>query len=326
MKLVNLTCPNCAGPLERVGDNLYCKLCGGAFAIDYDDADVEHEKFQTEEERAQRDFQYEQERERQKFEMEEERKRLEFEHQRQIMEMKYRQEEEARIAAEKRQVKRARKDRFSRAVRARISGLIALAILIGFFYGSYRLMVASGVMPKMKDMLESATATSADPYDVSAGDIPADVLEGMIAAGQNAKVSTRSNGVTDLVNNEWIDYTLVSAEYDSSYFIAGASTGRNRVVIIYKLTWSSSIGEKVTYDASYFDGLRKDANGSILTDYDPDTISRGSASWHYDSYEDRDQCYRENVSAFGGTVSELTRGEDGASAATVDPEATETAG
>ncbi|MBQ1894526.1 MAG: hypothetical protein II167_02405 [Clostridiales bacterium] len=298
MKLVNLTCPNCAGPLERQGDNLYCQVCGGAFAIDYDDADVEHEKMMTEEERARRHF-----------ELEEERKKREFEHQKELMEIKFRQEQEARIAAEQRQIKRARKERFSRAVRARISGLIALAVIAAFFYGSYRLMVASGAVPKIKDIVESAASRVQDPHDVKPEDITDDVLEGMIDAAHTTKVNTRgTNGVTDLVNNEWIDYSLVSIEYDSAYYISGANTGYNRVVIIFRLNYTSSIGDKVTYDASYFDNLQLDVNGNLITDYNPEHISRGNAAWHGDSYLDFDQCYRENVQAFGGTVTELTRG------------------
>ena len=44
MQLVNLKCPNCGGDIEKEGDSLYCKACGAAFAINYDEADVEHEK------------------------------------------------------------------------------------------------------------------------------------------------------------------------------------------------------------------------------------------------------------------------------------------
>ena len=51
MKLVNLTCPNCTGLLKKEGNNLICQSCGAAFAVDYDESDVEHEKLETEEER-----------------------------------------------------------------------------------------------------------------------------------------------------------------------------------------------------------------------------------------------------------------------------------
>ena len=40
MQLVNLKCPNCGGDIEKDGDSLYCKACGAAFAVNYDEADA----------------------------------------------------------------------------------------------------------------------------------------------------------------------------------------------------------------------------------------------------------------------------------------------
>lgn len=284
MKLVDLTCPNCSGKMKKEGENIVCQSCGAVFAIDYDESDVEHEKLQTEDERAKR----------------------EFEHEKELLELKHRQLEESRIAAEKREAKRAVKAKIGKTISAKISGLIGLLIVVGFFYGSYRLCVHWGVVPPMKEIIESATATTASPYDFEADAISSEVLENMISAAHDTKVSTR-NGVRDLVDNEWVDYSLESVEYESAYFITNLERGYNRVVIIYKLTYSSSIGEKITYDGSYFDELKIGADGNVVCDYKPETISRSNASWHRDSYEDREQCYRENVLALGGTVTELTR-------------------
>ena len=281
MKLVNLTCPNCGGLLERVGDNLCCKSCGGAFAIDYDDSDVEYEKLQTEDERARRDF----------------------EHEKELLEIKHRQEEASRIAAEKREYKRERKEQFGKKMSANFGCLIALLIMIGLGYGSYRLCVSMGVMPSFKQIFESAAAKR-DQYDVDASEITDEMISNMVDSAEKTKMSTR-NGVRDLVKNKWVDYSLKSVEFDSAYYIKDASEGHNRVVIIYKLTYKSKNGEKTTYDGSYFAGLKRNGDGSIVTKYDPKTISRSNASWHKDSYEDREQCYRENVLAFGGNVTEL---------------------
>ncbi len=285
MKLVNLTCPNCSGSLEKVGDNLYCKSCGAAFAIDYDESDVEHEKLQTEDERAKRDF----------------------EHEKELLKIKLQQEEKARVAAEKREFRREVGTNIGKGIRARISALIALLVIVGIFYGCYRLMVKSGLMPPIKEQLASAMETTRSPYDFTADEISDEVLDNMIDAARNTKISTRSNGVRDLVDNQWVDYTLESVEYDSAYYIGNAEQGHNRVVILFKLTYTSSIGTKVTYDGSYFDNLKIDNDGNVISDYKPEYISRSSASWHRDSYEDREQCYRENVLAISGSAAEIKR-------------------
>ena len=171
MKLVNLTCPNCGAPLEKIGDNLCCNACGGAFAIDYDDADVEHEKLQTEDERAAR----------------------EFEHEKEMMEIKHRQLEESRIAAEKRENKRKSQERLGRAVKNKISGLITLVIIVGFFFGCYKLSVHWGIVPPMSEIIESAKQEAKDPYDfISAGFHEATF--GKITIGNERGIATDREG------------------------------------------------------------------------------------------------------------------------------------
>ena len=61
MKIVDLKCPNCSGSLTKEWDNLICSSCGAAFAIDYDDSDVEYEKLQSEAEREERRLAHEKE-------------------------------------------------------------------------------------------------------------------------------------------------------------------------------------------------------------------------------------------------------------------------
>ena len=170
MKLVNLTCPNCSGAMKKEGENIVCQSCGAVFAIDYDDADVEHEKLQTEDERAKREFEQEKE----------------------LLEIKHRQEQEARIAAEKRESKRAVKAKIGRSISAKISSLIGLLIVVGFFYGSYKLCVHWGVVPPMKEIIASATANQGPNYDVPVEALTDEVLQNMISAGQSTKQSTRS--------------------------------------------------------------------------------------------------------------------------------------
>ncbi len=286
MKLVNLTCPNCNGLLERVGDNLFCKSCGSAFGIDYDSSDVEYEKLQTEEERAQR----------------------EFEHEKELLELRHRQEEQSRIAAEKRYNRRETKKSISRAITSRISKLFALLLVIGFFYGSYKLSVRWGVIPTFSEIIASAKATKASPYDVKVTDVTDDVLETMIDSANSNILSKKEKGVTETsVNKKKKTYTLESAEYDSAYLITNSSSRKNRIVILFKLTYTASDETKVTYDGCYFDNIKLKSDGTLHSDYNPRAITKGKSSWHNDSYEDREQCYRENVKGIEGNAFELKR-------------------
>lgn len=284
MKLVNLTCPNCGAPLEKIGDNLCCNACGGAFAIDYDDADVEHEKLLTEDERAAR----------------------EFEHEKELMQIKHQQEEEARIAAEKREHSRQFKQKVGRTVSNKIKGLITLAIIVLFFFGCYKLGVHWGITPKISDIVESAKVTQKDPYSVEVGDISSELIEELVASAETT-MKSKKDMVIDLVDDEWVDYKIGSIEYDSIYFIKNPEDSKNNVVVIFKLTYNSDIGDKVTYDAVCFSDLKFDSEDKVICDFDGDLMYKGSSAWHGDSYEDRDQCYRESVSGKGGSATELKR-------------------
>ena len=75
MKLTSINCPNCNGQLKEENGKFICMSCGGAFAIDYDEADVEHERLQTEAER----------------------ERIRIEREKELMATKIRLEEEAQI-------------------------------------------------------------------------------------------------------------------------------------------------------------------------------------------------------------------------------------
>ncbi|MBR3057719.1 MAG: hypothetical protein IKG93_07075 [Clostridiales bacterium] len=295
MKLVNLTCPNCNGILERVGDNLFCKSCGGAFAIDFDDADVEHEKLQTEDVRAQREL---------------EQKQREFEQQKEMMEIRFRQQEQSRIAAEKREARRQTKKGISRYIGNKISGLFAFVLVIGFFVGCYKLCVHWGVTPSIKEIVESAKAQStqyASMYKISESDVTKEILDNMISAGESNMFSVRSKGITEKVNKKDIVYTLDKAQFESAYLITNNSRS-NKIVILYELTFSTSEGEtKTTYDACSFEGLKLSSENKLQSDYVPKKISKSKTAWKYDSYEERDQCYRECVLGAEGTATELKR-------------------
>ena len=282
MQLVNLKCPSCGGDIERDGDKYFCKSCGAAFAVNYDEADVEHEKLQNYDEIS----------------------RIEHEHEKEMEELRFKQNEKSRRAAERRESVR----KAGRAFWAKIWGLIFLILFFSIGPICWWFMAKQGIMPSFKEMIEQEMYSQRDVYDISIDNFTDDVIDNMIAAAKEKKVSSRNGtNVTDLVDGEWVKYTLESVEYDSMYLITKASEDENRVVIIFKLEYTSDAGNKTTYDASYYDRLKLSDNDTIICSYAPKNISRSDASWHRDSYENRDQCYRENVLAFGGTVTEIKK-------------------
>ncbi|MBP5528905.1 MAG: hypothetical protein J6X80_02540 [Lachnospiraceae bacterium] len=282
MQLVNLKCPNCGGDIEKDGNSLYCKACGAAFAVNYDEADVEHEKLQNYDEIS----------------------IIEHEHEKEMEELRFKQSEKARRAAERRENRR----KAGREFRGRIFSLI---FILGFFsIGplSWWFLAKQGIMPSFKEMIEQEMQSQRDVYDISADNLTDEVIDNMIGAAKDKMFSARKNAVNDWTGNEWHNYNLETVDYDSMYLITKANEGENRAVVIFKLNFKSEDGlEKTTYDAYYYDRLELSENDTIVCNYAPKNISRSDASWHHDSFENRDQCYRENVLAFGGSVTEIKR-------------------
>ena len=147
-----------------------------------------------------------------------------------------------------------------------------------------------------------------DVYNISIDNFTDDVIDSMMEAAKEKKKKSRNdNPIKEMVDGEWVEYSLNEVEYDGAYLITGASEGKNRVVVFLKLDYTTDAGEKTTYDAFYFDYLKLSDNDTIVSDYAPKNIHRSDLAWKNDSFENRDQCYRENVLAFGGSVTEIKR-------------------
>ena len=280
MQLVNLKCPNCGGDIEKDGNSLYCKACGAAFAVNYDEADVEHEKLQNYDQIS----------------------KIEHEHEKEMEEIRFKQNEKSKRAAERRENRR----KAGREFRGRIFSLI---FILGFFsIGplTWWFMAKQGLMPSFKEMIEEEM-NKGDNYDVSVDNLTDDVIDNMIAAAKEKENSSRKNSISDYVDGNWYNYKLENVEFDSMYLITNATEGENRAVVICKLEFTSESDTKTTYDASYYDYLKLSENDTIICSYAPKDISRSDAAWKRDSFENRDQCYRENVLAFGGTVTEIKK-------------------
>ena len=311
MKIVNLQCPNCGARLTVENDMYVCNSCGTSIAIDYDESDVEYERAKNE------------------VELEEKRQA----HEKELLERKYELEQKAQIESEKRQIKRERQKAFSASAKKTISSLIALLFVVGIFVGCLYLYKylkerysSSGGYSGSAGIL--ATPTPAPNYNITPDDVRGD-LDSFIDTGKKIQMEIdqcgvwNENGVIhfyDKTDAEFLDAFIVSDIPDKS---AGESA---RLVLIYQVTWyNEDDGEQICYDAVYFEGIKVNPNGGIVSDYSGQTIIRSDAAWGWGmeySFEEYSQCYLENIKALGGTVTEVVINSD-FSTEMVETEATE---
>ena len=230
--------------------------------------------------------------------------RIEHEHEKEMEEIRFRQNEQARRAAERRENRR----KAGREFRAKIYGLIFVIIFFSIGPICWWFMAKQGLMPSFQDIIAESQSQYKDVYAISIDNFTDDVIDNMIDAAKQKKNKDRDGRpISEYKNGEWVEYNLSEVEYDSAYLITGATEGKNRVVVFLKLKYTSDAEEKETYDAFYFDELKLSENDTIVSDYAPESIYRSDLAWKNDSFESREQCYRENVLAFGGTVTEIKK-------------------
>ena len=292
MKIVNMQCPNCGARLT-VENNMYvCNSCGTTIAIDYDESDVEYERAKNE------------------VELEEKR----HAHEKELLERNFELQQKAQIESEKRQIKRERQKTMSNTVKRMISSVISLVFLFGIGFGIYKLYLY--MMNQYGDnggyiSGPVATPTPMPNYNITPDDIKDD-LDTFIETGKKIQMQIdqcavkSGNGVMhffDKTDAVFLDAYIVSNIPDEP---ASQST---RLVLIYQVTWyNEDDGEQICYDAVYFDGIKVNPNGGIISDYSGQTIMRSDAAWGWSmeySFEEYSQCYLENVKALGGTVTEV---------------------
>lgn len=292
MRTVDMKCPNCAGRLEVQGNNYICKFCGSSFAIDYDESDVEYERLKTVAEQ-------------------EEKQRA---HEKELLERKFELEQKAQIESEKREIRRERQRRAGSSAKRLISTMVTLAVMLGIGYFMYIFVVrfaykGSGSSSGGAHLL--ATPTPAPNYHPVADDFK-DAMDDFIKSGRNVQLGIDSctdwNGTGGIHDFEKTDVKLVDAYLITD--IPGVDEDEsNRLVIIYEVTWyHEDDGEKICYDAVYFEGIRVNPNGGVISDFSGRTISRSDAAWGWMqaySFEEYSQCYRENITALGGVVTKL---------------------
>lgn len=289
MKIVNLQCPNCGARLSVENGMYVCNSCGTTTAIDYDDSDVEYERLKTEAEL--------------------EGKRLA--HEKEMLEKQFELQEKARIDAEARQEKR------NRQAEAYIwkKRLIAIVIFIGFciiaivFYNYIRNQI--GYFGSSSVTKPAATSTPAPNYNVTPEDLKGN-LDDFISSGKTVQMKIDECAILN-ENGVAKTYKKTDAVFLDAYLVSDIPDKPQkescRLVLIYKVTWNNEeYGDKICYDAVYFEGIRVKPEGGIISDYSGETISRSDAAWGWFmaySFEDYKQCYLENVKALGGTISKV---------------------
>ena len=310
MKIVNLQCPNCGAKLSVENGMYVCNSCGTTTAIDYDDSDVEYERVKTEAEIQEK----------------------QHEHEKELLEKKFELEQKAQIASEKRQIKREREKNFKASVKKTMSSLFALLFLFGIFFGIFKLytwmMNKASADGSYSGRSIFATPTPLPNYDPTPDDFK-DQMDEFIDSGKIIQMGIEQCAVR---NKNGIPhyYDKTDAVFFDAYLVTDIpevkESDSNRLVIIYKVTWKNEdYGEKVCYDAVYFNGIRVNPNGGVISDYKGDTISRSDAAWGWAmaySYDKYELCYRENVTALGGKVTKIEYGSSTESSET--EETTET--
>ena len=160
------------------------------------------------------------------------------------------------------------------------------------------------------------TPTPAPNYNVTPLDISGQ-LDDFIESGNIMEMNEKDCSDWDAVG-PLINYTKTSVDFLNAYIITDipetSPKQSNRLVVFYKITWNNDKeGDKICYDAVYFNGLRVNPNGGVTSDYSAQTIFRSQAGWGWPfptCFEDYDQCYRENVTALGGKVEEIKKEEN----------------
>lgn len=292
MKIIDLKCPNCSGNLKKDGDNYICNSCGGVFAVDYDESDVEYERLQTEAEREER----------------------RLAHEKELLEKKYELQQKANIESENRQYKREKARKRSESVKNAASSFVALVFVGAIICGGVLLffflkgMGSNGGSPFSEHTI--ATPTPAPNYNVTADDLK-DQMNDFIEAGRIAQMNIDKCAYLDNVIK---NYEKTDAVFLDAYLVTDIPETRpdrsNRLVLIYQVTWhNDDRGDQICYDGVYFEGIRVNPNGGIISNFSAETIWRSDAAWGWGmaySFEDLDQCYRENVTALGGRITPIT--------------------
>lgn len=294
MKLTSINCPNCNGLLKEENGKFICMSCGGAFAIDYDEADVEHEKLQTEAER----------------------ERIRIEHEKELMATKIRLEEEAQM----RRAERTRKAATSGILKLFLIPIcIMLVMSIGslIFFGIIGKRVskrATNWTNSTKVSVTSQTQPAAPTLNKETILADRAFIENALASGSSLVKTRHNKPIQDWdlkteLNSDELPIGKLDGEprLENVYFIE--TEFGNSFVMIYSIDFTYQDGidvKKTMYYGTYLSDISLGADGKIVSDYRVQNQYGASIVLTYEAYADKDQLYREAVLGKGGSVIDLT--------------------
>ncbi len=300
MKLTSINCPNCNGQLREEAGKLICVSCGSAFAIDYDEADVEHEKLQTEAER----------------------ERIRVEREKELMATKIRLEEEAQI----RRAERTRKQAFNG-----ITKIIAIPLIL-MFVGSFLSLIIFAIIGshvkkdaknRANNILFTDSTKNTTVYTEPAIDeVPKKAIvedqsfvENALASGKSFAKNKHSKAVHDydlkseLGLKETPEAVLTSdPRIENIYFV---ETGTENFFIMFfalDYTYPDVDTDRVRtmHYSCFISNISVNEAGNISSNYQVGYDTGTGSEGLFYAYNDKDQLYRETVLAKGGNITDLT--------------------
>ena len=295
MKLTSINCPNCNGQLREENGKLICTMCGSAFAIDYDDADVEHEKLQTEAER----------------------ERIRIEREKELMATKMRLEEEAQIRRAERTRKQV-KSGFLKMLLIPICIMAFMSISSLVFFTIIGRRVSSTAQNRANRITAvGTTQTTTRPTErvITKELILNDqsFCENAVASGVSCAKAKHSSLINDFDLKSELNLDMVpqaslveDPKLINAYFI---ESDNRYFVMVFELTFGYNQDvdrTKTMYFACYLSGISRNAEGKIMTDYNVQMDYGTGMDLNYAAYSDKDQLYREVVLGRNGIVDDLT--------------------
>ena len=242
MKLRDLNCRNCNGPLKQDGEKLFCAYCGGTFDIQKDSSDVEYEYIQNAEEYI----------------------RLSLERSTAALEARYKEmnaikEEEYKLK-KKEEVIKERRD-FFRTLR----NIIMVPLLISALF-CLLLFASSKVEERRNIKNREAKLAQADEWDPGSRLTPAEFDSELYDSIREAIIDREKEDIdsyTELSGETWeregdpkiINSYLITTENDCYLYS------------IVKITMRSDSGEeKDVYDCAALNDFELNSKGKVVTD------------------------------------------------------------
>ena len=298
MRLASLNCPNCNAPLREENEKFICTACGSAFALDYDEADVEHERLRTEAEK----------------------ERIKTQREIELAATRIQLQEESK-ARQARREREERSERMRSSMKKMIIYPVILMIIassatfVGIALISMRAMKSS--RSNSRSNTNTVSTTQAIRRNLTSDEVLGDrsFTDNALASGLSFAKTSHSENVYDWNMMSELDLNVVpEAKMEGEpkllnvYFVANGTN--NFFIMVYELNYTyvdESIDQTTTvYYADYLADITLTDAGKIQSDYKIKAARGSSIDAYFAAYYDQDQLYREVVLGRGGEVIDLT--------------------